>query len=865
VSTVLARAVVKIEGDIEDLKAAFDLAESETEKAGKRMHDLGKKMTTFVTLPLVALGGLAVHEFSTQEDALVGLEATLRATGGAAGVTSEHIQALAASLQNTTLFADDVVDSAAQVLLTFTNVRNVVGQGNDVFDRTIKVAADLASTPLFRGDLADAVRSLGIAMESPEEGMARLRRAGIIFTDQEKDQVKALTDTGRVLEAQRLILDKVEGKVKDVAAAMANTPHGRLISAWNAVKDSLESVGAIIAPFVSKFADGLKTLAHWFDTLTPAMKTTIVIIAAMAAAVGPLLLVMSALAKALVVGRVAMLLFGAELKTAATLMTAGGILAIGLGVIAALWVQMRIEVEKTTAAMAVAMGQANAALASLTPKQAEGTLQRVTTKITSLNEELANEKRRLKEAEQAQQEHTRGLSGPAYAQAFSAHQKLIDSIGEEIEETEAAIQRHQDEAKILQGVVDASKAVSNANTGMTISHENLKKAMDALNQSLRVIPTNTRVLGSEYDAIKARADAYGQAVNDLIANGATLNTVVDAQGRTVRDLVDRWAALNKQVEDAARQQALFNTITKEAPLVQYSQRLRDVDALLKAGRISEAAAMEQRKLATTAFVSSFALASAALENAKTPAQVYNETIAELDRLMKTSAAPSQERYAEAVLLTRNAYLATLPEADQLRIETEALGLNQEGLRAALLQTENALADATAAMDTQAKMAEQLKQAMADILGDAIDQLVEFAFTGKQSFGDFVQSALLELTKLIIKLEIMKAIMKSNGFMSFGGGFASGGFLSPGEIGLVGETGPELVQGGHTGLTVAPIRASGVMGGGMAGGDSVQVNVTVAAIDSKGVTDFFEQNEGLVSNAMLRAFQKSRILRNRLGG
>ena len=38
---------------------------------------------------------------------------------------------------------------------------------------------------------------------------------------------------------------------------------------------------------------------------------------------------------------------------------------------------------------------------------------------------------------------------------------------------------------------------------------------------------------------------------------------------------------------------------------------------------------------------------------------------------------------------------------------------------------------------------------------------------------------------------------------FAGGFAKGGFLGAGKLGIVGENGPEFAFGGRTGMTVQP--------------------------------------------------------------
>lgn len=120
-----------------------------------------------------------------------------------------------------------------------------------------------------------------------------------------------------------------------------------------------------------------------------------------------------------------------------------------------------------------------------------------------------------------------------------------------------------------------------------------------------------------------------------------------------------------------------------------------------------------------------------------------------------------------------------------------------------------------------------------------DAFVEFAFTGKTSFSDMVQSILKDMAKMIVYQNvtspIAKGISKSiedsggiGGFFSsllgsFGGGRASGGPVVPGHYYVVGENGPEVLVPGMSG-TVIP-------NGGMGGGSTSNVVVNVDASGS----------------------------------
>jgi hypothetical protein len=59
----------------------------------------------------------------------------IQSTGGAAHVTAAQVGDLATQISNKTGADDEAVQSGENMLLTFTNVRNEVGKGNDILTR----------------------------------------------------------------------------------------------------------------------------------------------------------------------------------------------------------------------------------------------------------------------------------------------------------------------------------------------------------------------------------------------------------------------------------------------------------------------------------------------------------------------------------------------------------------------------------------------------------------------------------------------------------------------------------------------------------------------------------------------------------
>jgi hypothetical protein len=175
--------------------------------------------------------------------------AGIRSTGGAANVTAAEVERLAGRLSRKTAMDDEAIQSGANVLLTFKKVRNEVGAGNDVFNRATQAALDLSARGF--GSIDSASKGLGKALGDPVKGITALRRAGVDFTQAQKDQIASLVESGNILGAQRIILREVESQVGGSAAAQA-TATDRMKVSWENVQ---ETIGKGLSPAVDALAD----------------------------------------------------------------------------------------------------------------------------------------------------------------------------------------------------------------------------------------------------------------------------------------------------------------------------------------------------------------------------------------------------------------------------------------------------------------------------------------------------------------------------------------------------------------------------------------------------------------------------------
>jgi hypothetical protein len=152
---------------------------------------------------------------------------------------------------------DEAIQANENLLLTFKNVRNELGKGNKIFKRATKASLDLSKAGF--GSLDSAAKMLGKALNDPERGMTALGRAGVTFTKQQKETIKDLIASNRLLDAQKIILAEVESQVGGSAKAYGSTFPGALSKLRNAFENVTGALAEGLAPVIKSVAKDLTT------------------------------------------------------------------------------------------------------------------------------------------------------------------------------------------------------------------------------------------------------------------------------------------------------------------------------------------------------------------------------------------------------------------------------------------------------------------------------------------------------------------------------------------------------------------------------------------------------------------------------
>lgn len=261
-----------LRGAGQDLQAMQDQAK----KTSAVFDKLGKDLTLKVTAPIVAMGTAMVMAASESEKATARLANAIDAVGLRGKVSVTSISAYANELQKLTVYDDEATIGAAEMLVSLTALDE---QG---LKKLIPRVQDLATK--FKMDLNQAATLVGKTIGSNVNALSRYG----IEVDSSASKSEKLA---QVLEG----LAKFQG----AAEAEGQTFAGQLMILKNEAENLAEEFGAILLPVISKLIAAIREIVAKFSSLSTGQKEAILKAAALAAALGPVLLVLGRVTSAI--------------------------------------------------------------------------------------------------------------------------------------------------------------------------------------------------------------------------------------------------------------------------------------------------------------------------------------------------------------------------------------------------------------------------------------------------------------------------------------------------------------------------------------------------------------------------------------
>ena len=274
----------------------FGKLEKRVDKISRKMSKFGKGLTAGVTTPIIAAFTLGFDSLAQNEVLMAQTNSVIESMGGAAGKTADEVFDLANEISAMSGLAHENVVEGENMLLTFANITNQLGEGNDIFDQTTRIMADMSVAT--GQDMKGAALQLGKALNDPIAGLSALTRVGIGFTKAQREQILALVASGDVMGAQKIILGELENQFGGSAAALGDTMTGSINKMTNSFEELARNLAAFLVPIMGTLVGWLQSGLAAFNNLSPAVKKFAGPILLAVAAIGPLLIVGGKLIKA---------------------------------------------------------------------------------------------------------------------------------------------------------------------------------------------------------------------------------------------------------------------------------------------------------------------------------------------------------------------------------------------------------------------------------------------------------------------------------------------------------------------------------------------------------------------------------------
>jgi hypothetical protein len=156
------------------------------------------------------------------------------------------------------IFSDDAILGATNVLATFTEIKGTSFQGatQAILDISQAMGTDLQSSAV----------QVGKALNDPIAGISALSRVGVTFNDDQKALIESMVAVGDVAGAQQIILNELGREFGGSAAAAVNTFAGQQIVLAEQFADVQQSLGESLMPVLMRFGSFAQ------ETLVPAVQ-----------------------------------------------------------------------------------------------------------------------------------------------------------------------------------------------------------------------------------------------------------------------------------------------------------------------------------------------------------------------------------------------------------------------------------------------------------------------------------------------------------------------------------------------------------------------------------------------------------------
>ena len=317
----LSREIIKAESQLKYYNAEMkkldpskvDKIAAGFEKAGEKAVAAGKKLTTGLTAPIVGMGAVSFKLAADVEDALGATDQIFKNS-------SEQVKSWASDLK--TYYGITKGEALEYSNVMGAMLQNIGGLSEEESAKTsaalVELAGDLSA--MFGGTTESAVNALTGALKGNNTMLDNYGMGVNDATIKTKAFEMGLYDGKGQMDlntkqaATLALIMEQTADAQGQAAREADGASGSMKAVSTEIKNLSAEIGEVLLPIVTPLIQNIRDLANWFRKLSPETKDNIVKFALLAAAIGPLLVV---------IGTV----FGAIAKIIGVFQLFGGVLA----------------------------------------------------------------------------------------------------------------------------------------------------------------------------------------------------------------------------------------------------------------------------------------------------------------------------------------------------------------------------------------------------------------------------------------------------------------------------------------------------------------------------------------------------------
>jgi hypothetical protein len=290
----LASINIKFQVDLREFSTEMQNSLRTIDKFGQKMQSVGRGLTAAITLPILAVGAASVKMASDYNESLNKVDVAFK------GSSAQVKEFAKTSLESFGLAEGSALDAASSFGDMATSMGLPDAAAAKMSTSLVGLAADLASFKNISIDQANTALAAVFTGETES-----LKKLGIVLTEANLQQfaysqgikirIQDLSQAEKVQLRYNYILSVTKNAQGDFARTSGGAANQTRIFT-ESLKQVGQQIGAVILPLFTRIITSINEQIKSFSKLSEGTKTTIVVVAALAAVVGPLVFAIGAVA-----------------------------------------------------------------------------------------------------------------------------------------------------------------------------------------------------------------------------------------------------------------------------------------------------------------------------------------------------------------------------------------------------------------------------------------------------------------------------------------------------------------------------------------------------------------------------------------